>query len=755
MRRSVQGIFELLETRRLLSTEGFEPIDFGDAPNSYGTTLAVNGARHDITPTLHLGLAFDAEPDGQPSPGADKDDSTGVPDDEDGVVLLTPLTPGAMATVQVTNGAGQGVLNAWLDFGIDGAFVAGDQIITNVVLPAASVTNINFMVPAAAISGTTYARFRLAGTFGCPPIGAFGPGEVEDYRGFIGESDNPMDFGDAPDFTGAPFRYPTTFGGIVGDPARHILAANGPRLGPTIDPEPDGQPTLTALGDDTNALFPGVPDDEDGITASGGVPIELVSLTLGGVINVEVNNTAAPGLLNAWFDWNQDGDWNDAGEQVAANVAAPAGVTILPVPIPFGMTPGSFVYSRYRLSTVAGLTPKGAAADGEVEDYRQIVEGTTEPNLDFGDAPDSAAAAFQYPTMLAGISGNPARHLIVAGAPRLGPTIDAEPDGQQSLLANGDDVGGIDDENGITIGGANFETVPLQSGATMTVQVTNTGAAGRFNAWFDWNQDGDWSDPGEHVAVNQAAPPGVTNFSFFVPSGLTANANIYSRWRLNSTGGLAPGGAAADGEVEDYRNRALPDTTKPKVISASLEYETRQAVTLNFDEPVNPATVGVADLGALNLDDGTTPAATAVIMGSGNLSATWVYNVPLTYVNDGDYDFTIAAGAVSDPAGNGLAAAFSLNGPTIYYLGGDADRDRDVDSDDFNILATNFGLAGKTFSQGNFNYDALGMVDSDDFNILAGNFGTMVAPMIGGSGGGQSIFGTKEAALGALDELLA
>jgi len=54
---------------------------------------------------------------------------------------------------------------------------------------------------------------------------------------------------------------------------------------------------------------------------------------------------------------------------------------------------------------------------------------------------------------------------------------------------------------------------------------------------------------------------------------------------------------------------------------------------------------------------------------------------------------------------------------------GDADLSGNVNSDDFNKLAGNFGLTGKVWSDGNFNYDAAGAVDSDDFNLLASSFG--------------------------------
>jgi hypothetical protein len=47
-----------------------------------------------------------------------------------------------------------------------------------------------------------------------------------------------------------------------------------------------------------------------------------------------------------------------------------------------------------------------------------------------------------------------------------------------------------------------------------------------------------------------------------------------------------------------------------------------------------------------------------------------------------------------------------------------------VNSDDFNILAGNFGQGPRNFTEGDFNYDTV--VNSDDFNILAGNFGQVL-----------------------------
>ena len=61
-----------------------------------------------------------------------------------------------------------------------------------------------------------------------------------------------------------------------------------------------------------------------------------------------------------------------------------------------------------------------------------------------------------------------------------------------------------------------------------------------------------------------------------------------------------------------------------------------------------------------------------------------------------------------------------------YTLYGDTDLNRNVNLDDFNRLATNFGQSPRQWSQGNFDYN--NNVNLDDFNRLAANFGQSVAP---------------------------
>ena len=154
-----------------------------------------------------------------------------------------------------------------------------------------------------------------------------------------------LDFGDAPGPT-----YPTL---LANDGARHL--AVGPMLGAARDAEADGQPNATATGDDAAGI-----DDEDGVS----IPASVTS-GAGAVFTVTSSDAA---LLDGWVDWNGDGDWTDPGEQIMTAVAVVAGANLIPVAVPAGL-PDTETFARFRLSSAGGLSPIGAAVDGEVEDY--------------------------------------------------------------------------------------------------------------------------------------------------------------------------------------------------------------------------------------------------------------------------------------------------------------------------------------------------------------------------------------------------
>lgn len=178
--------------------------DFGDAPDSYSTSLA-GGARHVLgNRLLYLGTVNpDGEADGQPTTAA-----TGDGGDEEGVAAFPPanLVPGATYTVpvRVTNLSGQAAtLCGWVDFDLDGppgdgTFEADEGACVGVPASGSNAActslggggftcDVAFTVPADFVyvaSEATYARFRVANQAltVAATNGRAESGEVEDYR---------------------------------------------------------------------------------------------------------------------------------------------------------------------------------------------------------------------------------------------------------------------------------------------------------------------------------------------------------------------------------------------------------------------------------------------------------------------------------------------------------------------------------------------------------------------------------------------
>ena len=445
-----------------LNTLQLTAADFGDAPDpasSTGTgnyqTLLPQGPVHLIDPTGPiLGDLVDRDFDGQPSLGVG-DDENGV-DDEDGVTF-SRLARDIEAGVSVTVNNKDGFVNGWIDFNQDGDFNdPGEQVIDDALRIAGQVTISTFDIPADAVLGTTYARFRVSSANGSSPVGLSRDGEVEDYEVNIVENislagrafddanangqhdaneeflagvlihllddqgvlvdarhtesrdldqngsidpatelgwfwfdglapssytvrqitpggysvgtpesgeyavtdlvdgqivadldfanipDPPRDYGDAPE--NYPVRLPTG--------ANHRITSLF--LGTAVSAEDDGQPTNFASGD----------SDDDGV-------IPLTDM----VVYPGVNSLASflivaseAGSLDAWIDFNTDGDWLDPGEAIASSHAVQAGVNTLTFNVPASAVLGNS-YARFRLSENGGLNPDGIADSGEVEDY--------------------------------------------------------------------------------------------------------------------------------------------------------------------------------------------------------------------------------------------------------------------------------------------------------------------------------------------------------------------------------------------------
>lgn len=506
--------------------------DFGDLPDTFLTTAAAGGAMHVVDPAapLHLGVCVDTEATGAPTPGATGDDvaagtsavgACGGPDDENGVSL--PVFVACLArNVTVTLPAGQsGRLDAFVDWNQNGVFdLPAEQIADDQVMNAGP----NVIAVTAPCSsppgGSVGARFRLSPAGVAGPAGTVLGGEVEDYVATV----EVYDFGDAPN------TYGTTT--AAGGPSHSIPAGGGTPLvlGSCVDTEQDALAPLDASGDDGGAgnltfgtcATPG--DDEDGVDFGG----PLVACQTRGVIVT----ASAGGRLDAWIDWNLDGDFLDLGEQVATSLPVVAGPNTLNVAVPCGLDNGD-TFSRFRISSGGGLGPNGPAVGGEVEDHPVLLR-----NSDFGDAPDS------YGTTLAATA---ARHGIASAGYSLGATVDAEIDGQPSVDALGDGA----DEDGVT-----FSATRLTACEDITATVVLTDTAGKdeakLDAWVDFDGDGAFDNPRDRIAAGVDLVPGANAVVFTVPCDVPQRLSSYARFRLSTTGIATPTGPAEDGEVEDY-----------------------------------------------------------------------------------------------------------------------------------------------------------------------------------------------------------
>lgn len=72
------------------------------------------------------------------------------------------------------------------------------------------------------------------------------------------------------------------------------------------------------------------------------------------------------------MDYNQDWDWEDAGEHILISKQVIDGTNTFAINVPASAKTG-FTYARFRLSPDGGLAPDGPATGGEVEDYRVFI----------------------------------------------------------------------------------------------------------------------------------------------------------------------------------------------------------------------------------------------------------------------------------------------------------------------------------------------------------------------------------------------
>ncbi len=167
------------------------------------------------------------------------------------------------------------------------------------------------------------------------------PNRADGTTQFVISINAGLDYGDA------PASYPSK---KIDDGASHAFV-DGYNLGAFITVEADANVNATATAD----------FGDDGVELPS-------SFQRGAAASITVTATGE-GRLSGWIDWNADGDWDDAGEQILNGTLVVAGANVLEgINVPGDAELGTS-FARFRFSSLPIATPTGAAIDGEVEDY--------------------------------------------------------------------------------------------------------------------------------------------------------------------------------------------------------------------------------------------------------------------------------------------------------------------------------------------------------------------------------------------------
>ncbi|TWU59484.1 hypothetical protein Poly51_22720 [Rubripirellula tenax] len=163
--------------------------DYGDAPSPYSSLSVDGGPRHRLGGSLTLGQTVSADSDAQ-VPNAD---------DDDGVTIGTVrggFTTNVAVEVRNSDPTLTNIyLDAWFDWNANGVFELSEvqrfgTAGTGRSVIGVGVNNLLIDVPASAVVGEIYARFRLSGDDNLGSTGDAPNGEVEDYRILV--SNNPF-----------------------------------------------------------------------------------------------------------------------------------------------------------------------------------------------------------------------------------------------------------------------------------------------------------------------------------------------------------------------------------------------------------------------------------------------------------------------------------------------------------------------------------------------------------------------------------
>ena len=362
---------------------------------------------------------------------------------------------------------------------------------------------------------------------------------------------------------------------VVSGPNNLGVIFNGTTMSISTGDATVGETTLTYDGTNNNNPLPSSVDPIGLCTSAGvGCPDLTQSGTTNGFrIVVPSDDTLGDLKVKVW--WGGDNTGNSWCEVTLLNFFGGG----------FPLGPGRTFFVEYpfvRAGICSGTTTNLFQQAGAVQ--FQITGAALDMTIDtidisvfdWGDLPETVGsglcASSAYATTMA--CEGP-RHVVTPGLilgstidPSVAPATPGELNGQPTVSAKGDDMNGIDDEDGVVP----VVAPPWANGGLGTVSVTVQGT-GYLVGWIDLNGNGFQAS---EAFINTPVTTGTANYSFIIPAGTippTGFVTLYARFRLfppnEITSALAP--YAFDGR--DQYNQFLPLGLTPPGQSKGGEVE--------------------------------------------------------------------------------------------------------------------------------------------------------------------------------------
>ena len=286
------------------------------------------------------------------------------------------------------------------------------------------------------------------------------------------------------------------------------------------------------------------------------------------------SGTAYDEYFRIWIDYNQDGDFSDAGE-LAFDAGSTSNTAVTGT-----ITPANSVLlgtTRMRVSMKYNAAPNacGNIGDGEVEDYTVNITGPNVPTcsdgvqngnetgVDCGGDCEPCQTQVEY----CASAGTRIQYEWIAGV----------------------QIGSFNNTSAATLySDFTSHTATLSRGESNSITLTQ-GYSGTaydeyFRIWIDYNKDGDFNDAGELAFDAGSASNTAVNGTITPPASVSLGT---TRMRVSMKYNAAPSacGSIGDGEVEDYTVNITGGNTR-----------TFDALTLDLKIFPNPVTGSILNV---------------------------------------------------------------------------------------------------------------------------------------------------------------